>query len=161
MKIKPAYIGLLLIAIMFGSTIAYGILQAAFYGTTARIELPKENIVSHELTEEQENLLLRNGKAILRYEYNLVCNNCLEWKSLLEQLTSSQQFQNQIFLQEILINQTDVELPRLKITGFRISADQASIDQQLLEGNITQDDIINSVCDLVLQPPVQCALRKV
>jgi hypothetical protein len=150
--VKPAIIGLFLIFIMFGSTIAYSILQSVRFGETTEAELPKENIINYKLIPELKNLLLRQGRTVITYEYNLMCDNCLEQKNFLEQMVSSDQFKRQLFLEEVLSNSTEKTMPNIIIFS--------AYNQRILS-NATQDEIIDALCEVVISPPVGCTLRKV
>lgn len=149
-KIKTAIAGIVIIFLMLGSTFAYSVLQSVKGGEKKEVTLPEKNIVEQELTPEQESLLLSNGNTILKFRYNLACNNCLSQLSFLESLASSSQFKNQIMLEEILVG--DVTSPQLEITSMY---GQDSLN------NVTQEKILESVCGLMIQPPLDCTLRAV
>jgi hypothetical protein len=160
MKVKPAYLGLLILAIMFGSSIAYPLLQGLFYGGE-QAQLPNTNIIDYELTLQQKYLALSRGMVILNYRFNSNCNNCLEQRDYLEQLVSSQKFKEQTFLEEIVVNGTG-ELPILNMTGFKIEGNQIVLDYRTLQAeNVTQNTTFDAVCELMIQPPIDCALKKV
>lgn len=158
MKIKKAYLGLLILAIMFGSSLAYPLLQGLSGGGT--VQLPNTNIVSYPLTLQQQYLALSKGMVVLDYRYDSSCKNCSSMKNYLEQLVSSQQFKPQTFLQEVLVNGTII--PTLNITGFKIEGRNITLDYiSLKNDNITQNITFNSICEVMLQPPIDCALKKV
>ena len=152
MKIKSAIAGIVIIALMLGSTLAYSVLQSVKSGATitGEVTLPTTNIVDHEMTTEQETKLLGMGFTLLKLQYNLVCENCLSQLHYLESLTSSQNYKSQIILEEI--STKDVTSPKLEIISMY---GQNSLN------NATQDKIIESVCNLMIQPPLDCTLREV
>lgn len=153
------YAGVLILAIMVGSTIAYPILQGVFYGFGGQTKLPENNILDYELTLQQKYLALSEGKIILNYRYNLTCPNCLELRDYLEQLATSQQFREQMILEKIMSNETK---PILNITGFKIEENRIVLDFRTLQDeNLTQNAIFDAVCELMLEPPVDCALKRV
>lgn len=162
---KAKSLGLLLVLFMLvgGFSVVPYILQASFYNPTTtptNVQLPTTSIVDYELTPQQETEMLRQGKTIIRFEYNLACEKCLEAQGLLEQLVNLNQFKDQVVLEEIKSNSRD--LPKVNIIGFTIGDNQISRDQNNLQGmNVTESDIINSLCSLMLQPPAECALRNV
>jgi len=153
LKVKPAIVGMFLIFLMFGSTIAYGVLQAVFYGPaqTTTTTLPDTNIVNYRLSQNQENLLLSQGKTLLLYFYNSTCSICIDQKQSLEQLVTSSKFSDQLFLEEILTNTNNANIPNLIVASY--------VGQKAIN-NITSDQITAVLCDLMVQPPVECALRK-
>lgn len=140
---KQSILALFFIFLMVGSSIAYGILQAFRPLKTKKVELPKSNIIDYELTPEQKNYLLADGKTIIEYSYNLSCVECLNQKALLEGLTN--QFSDQLFLQEIVASDSS-----LTITS--------RYGQEDVE-NITQESIIDVLCELMINPPLGCIRR--
>ena len=162
MKAKPLGILLVMFMLVGGFSIVPYVLQAPFYKPTTptNVQLPTTNIVDYELTPEQETEILRQGKTIIRFEYNITCENCLEIQSVLEQLANSNKFKDQVVLEEIKSPSGD--LPKVNIIGFTIGDNQINVDQNNLQGvNVTESGIINSLCSLMIQPPVECALRNV
>jgi hypothetical protein len=148
MKFKTTYLGLFLIILFFASTLAFAGLQS-FYYKEEKIEIPTQNIINYELNPEQESYLMENGYTIIKFEYSVNCLNCLEQKNFLEQIANSPFFKNQVFLQEIL---TTTTIPKIKIASM--------YGQKILEDE-TQEKIIDSLCELLVNPPVQCVLREV
>jgi len=162
MKVKSILLLFVLFMLVGGFSIVPYILQAAFYTPpqTGNIQVPTTDIVDYELTSEQENAILRQGKAVIRFEYSLNCEKCLETQSILEEIVNLKQFKDQIVLEEIKSSATD--LPRVNIIGFAVEGNQINVGQKILQStNVTEGEIINSLCGLMLQPPVECALRNV
>jgi hypothetical protein len=159
--ITKKIVGLIMVVfLVFGFSIAGVVLQALNFGS--RQKLPEGDIVDYELTTQQANLILSQGKMILRYEYSPTCENCSEYKSYLEQLTYLTGFKGQMFLQEIISNETFADLPILDVLGFTISENRYTLFKDTLQGNnVTEGNILNSVCELILRPPVDCALQNV
>jgi hypothetical protein len=133
---------------MLGSTIAYSILSAIRTPQTNETKLPETNIIDYELTPQQEELLLQNGKVVAKFIYSLTCLECLQQKSYLESF--AKQYSNQIFLQEI----TNATAQNSILTVNSLRGYEALT-------NVTQENILDVFCELMLQPPVECALRKV
>ena len=162
MKAKPLGILLVMFMLVGGFSIVPYILQASFYNPTTptNVQLPTTNIVDYELAPEQETEILRQGKTIIRFEYSLACEKCLETQSILEQLVNLNKFKDQVVLEEI--KSASGDLPKVNIIGFTIGDNQISVNQNNLQGvNVTESQIINSLCNLMIQPPVECALRNV
>jgi len=139
---KQIFLAIFFIFLMVGSTVVYSLLQV-FRPLQQEIELPKSNIIDYELTPEQESYLLANGKTVIEFTYNLTCVECLDQKALLEGLTN--QFSDQLFLQEILAGSSSLTM----ISRY---------GQEDLK-NITQEAIINALCNLMTNPPVGCIRR--
>ena len=134
-----------------GFSVVPYILQASFYNPTTptNVQLPTTNIVDYELTPGQETEILRQGKTIIRFEYNVTCERCFEIQNLLEQLVNLNQFKDQVVLEEI--KSTSGDLPKVSIIGFTIGDNQINVDQNNLQGvNVTESGIINSLCNLML-----------
>jgi hypothetical protein len=110
--------------------------------------LPGTNIIDYELTAQQEDLLLQNGKVVAKFTYSINCLECLQQKSYLESF--ARQYSNQIFLVEI--SNATVHTSALHANSLRGYETLA---------NVTQENILDVFCELMLQPPVDCALRKV
>jgi thiol-disulfide isomerase/thioredoxin len=142
-KKKTTLIGLILIILLLGSTLAYAIIQSISPGKI------KDNIVDFELTREQENELIQNRKTILKFYYSLDCNSCMEQKSFLEELVKSEGYKNQLFLERILANVTEPSLTIISAYGGKFLP------------NATKDEILDVLCDLMVSPPEECVLKKV
>lgn len=162
MKAKSVLLIVVLFMLVGGFSIVPYFLQAAFYNPNTQpqsLQLPTTSIIDYELTSEQEAAILRQGKIIVKFEYNLNCQRCLELMPLIEQL-ANQEFKDQVFIEEIQSSSPD--LPKMSVIGFAVNNNQLGLGQKVLQGgNVTQDSIVNSLCDLTLQPPVGCALRNV
>jgi len=149
-RAKFGIIAIFIMAIMLGSTFAYSILQSGSKSGENTIEIPTSKIIESELTTEQENYLLTQGKTIIKYYYNLKCDDCLRQKNLMESITNTQGFSDQIIVEEI--NTNEGTIPRIIIKSY--------MGQDSLT-NYKDDDIINSLCKLMFKPPVGCIVREV
>jgi len=146
---KSAYLGIFLMFLMVGSTVAYAVLQAFNQPqqTAEEPKLPKENIIDYELDRSQELYAIRYGKTILKYEYATACVECANEKALLESL--ARQFSDQLILEEL--SGAD-EASKLTITSY--------YGRRLLR-NITEDTLVDTLCDLMSNPPVFCATKNI
>jgi len=126
------------------SFIALFLLQS-FSPAQKQITLPEENIINYELTPEQENLLLQNGKTIAKFYYYSGCIECTNQLSFLESMAN--QFSNQIILQQVLS-----ERASLTIIGYYGHRNLV---------NATQEEIFDVFCELMIDPPITCITRKV
>lgn len=144
-KIKPAWIGLFLIATMLFSTFAYAVIQSLYPKNTAK--LPTSNIVDYALDSGLVNALIQYGQTVITFEYNMVCNNCINQKAGLEFFAN--EYKNQIWLEE-LVNES------LDASTITISSPYGS--ERLTDADDTQ--IFESLCRLMAAPPVSCALQR-
>jgi hypothetical protein len=143
---KTAYAGIFLIALFLVSSLAY---TGYHFLYPTKVEIPTKNILEEELKPEQKNYLLEKGYTLIEIRYSLNCENCLSQKNLLEQIANSQGFKEQIFLQNIADN---TNVPKIKIESI--------YGTKILE-NESQEKIIDALCELLVNPPLACALRKV
>ena len=149
MKRTNAIIALIIIGMMFGSTFAFASLQSFFYSPPQQQTVqPPSAIVTKSFTSDQRSYLLQNGATVVSFKYNIACLECGDMKSFVESITRSSGFSGQVFLEELTgYNSTSVEI--------------ASLRGSNTVKNVTQEAISDSLCELMLQPPVNCALRKV
>jgi len=148
---KSLLIGLILVLLMLSSTLIYfiqPILQAIFQPS-----LPEGNVVDFELDVSQKNLVLRQGKVLLEFFYGKACLDCQEKISFLDFLAN--QYKNQTFLEKINVNES---IPRLNIIGFNVTQDKVYLDERYLVGNnITEGNVKDTLCDVMILPPLECA----
>lgn len=150
---KSGIIGIVIIVIMVVSTFSYTILQSV-----SAPKMPDTNIAGSLLDSKVKSTLIGNGATVMTLEYNSICENCLEQKYFLEQVTnefktpvlykSGSTIIYPIYLEEI-VNE-NVSLPKLSMVSNWGS-------KELI--NATQDEIFYSLCDLLTNPPVICAAR--
>lgn len=139
---KTLIVSLVMIFLMLGSSIIIGIerfLSPASYA----IKLPEKNIIDYELGINEEKYLLERGVTIVKAYFPKNCLDCLAIKNYLENFVN--QNSNQIVMEELESNST-----KIIIRSYR--------GQNILE-NATQEEIFESFCDLMLQPPANCVLK--
>ena len=139
---------LFFIFLMLFSIVSSSFLQSSKTNGESETKLPESNIVEYELTAEQENYALEQGKTILKFYYTQNCIDCLNQKTFLESLTS--QFSDQMILEEVI--KQGEKVPTLLVFSYY---------KQKNLFNATRDEIIDSVCDVLLKPPPGCVVRKV
>ena len=144
LKFKTSWIGLFLIAVMLFSTFAYAIIQS-FY-PKQNTQLPKTNIIDYHLDSNLINALIQYGATVITFEYNMGCNNCPDQKATLESFAN--EYKQQIWLEEIV----DQSLDTSNITMSSIYG-----EDKLVDANET--GIISTLCQLMVSPPVACALK--
>lgn len=149
-----AVIGLLIIAIMFISTFSFAIIQSVKQPST---EIPKTNILDHQLDLNLKNTLVENGVTFMTLEYNSVCENCLDQKSFLElvikelghQVSQGKDYTiYDLYLEEIV--DENASLPKLTIIS--------NLGYKELT-NATQEEIFSELCNLMTSPPITCVAR--
>ena len=142
-------IAILIGILMLGSTATYALMQAFnYFGTNKQqnAQLPSSYIVQEQLTDDQEKTIMSEYKTVVQFYYSTDCLNCIRQRNVLENFVN--QNSGQIYLEEI---QTKNQVPQnIVMKSYR--------DTRLL-ANATQSDIENGFCDVLLQPPAQCALR--
>jgi len=149
MKIKKSVIiVLVLILIMIGSTFVN-----LLYSFFSQPKLPEVNDIDYELTDQEKNLVLRQGKVLLEFFYGSSCKGCQNKISFLDFLAN--QYKDKSFLEKILVNEST---PKLNILGFNITQDKIYLDERYLEGeNITEQNVKDILCEVMIVPPVECA----
>ena len=145
---KSALLGIVLTLLMISSTLIYFISSLL-----PRPGLPTGNIVEYELSVEQKNLALRQGKVLMEFFYGKDCPDCQEKIYMLESIAND--YTKEVFLEKILVNES---LPKLHFIGFNITENRVYLQERDLEGeNITQENVMNVLCEIMLYPPVECA----
>jgi hypothetical protein len=132
---------------MVGSMFTPGLRQTTS-STQPSATLPSTNVVEYELTTDQENLAVQDGKTILKFYYTQSCIECINQKPFLESIAN--QFSDQIILEEV-ISQNERPSTLLVFSYY----------SQKNLFNATSGQIIDTVCDVMLKPPASCAARKV
>ena len=136
------------IVIMLASSLAFGIqftYSSLFKNASNSQSLPSEKVLNYELSPSQQDLAFSKGFTIVKYSSPTNCIDCLQVKSFLESAT--RKYTPQIYAELI-----DSKENSLTITSNR---GQSNIE------NITSDKVLDSLCQLMSQPPVDCALRNV
>lgn len=148
-------IGFAVIGIMFFSTIAFAVVQSFYVGQNPGahnaaqqdVELPGERIIDYRLSPAQFNFALSSGLTVATYTYDLACAECAEERQFVEQLVLSQDFQDQIILEEVQRSGAS----RLEVT---------SAFGSVVLNETDPDGITDAFCQLAVSPPLGCAVRQ-
>jgi len=148
MKVKKsALVGLVLILLMVSSTIYYFL-----FSIVSQPTLPEGNVVDYELSLEQKNLVLRQGKVLMEFFYGSSCQNCQEKRSFLEFIAN--EYKDKVFLEKISLNYST---PELGIVGFNMSENKIYLDARRLAGaNFTEANVRAILCNVTIYPPLEC-----
>lgn len=144
-RIIAIFIGIL----MVGSTATYALMQAFnYFGTNkqANASLPSSYIVEEQLTDDQEKTIISQYKTVVQFYYSSSCLECVRQRNVLESFVN--QNSGQIYLEEIQIKNQVLQNIVMK-----------SYKDTIKLANATESDIQNGFCDVLLEPPAQCALR--
>ncbi len=114
------------------------------------ITIPNQKIIDYELNDQQRRYLLQRYYTLIEYRYFTGCMDCIGMKNELERVT--QNSDDQIFLQEIVILSTDNTTSSLTITSLR---GQKSLDNP---SNVEIEEII---CNLLISQPIWCVTSKI
>jgi len=138
-------IGVFFIILMFGSTIAYTLLTALrTEEQKVVVSLPTEPVVNGELKKDVENLALSKGITVVKLYYNALCTGCQEQRQALETVTNVTAA-GQIILEELTDN--SVNAPKVSMKSQKGSNELV---------NATNSAVFDSLCELMLQPPLDC-----
>jgi hypothetical protein len=145
---KSSLLGIFLLLLMVSSSLVYFISSIIFQPT-----LPSGNVVDYELDVQQKNLVLRQGKVLIEFFYGKDCQNCQEKIYFLEDL--AKQYSDKTFLEKI---STNGNVSKLHFIGFNITENRVYLQEKLLEEeNITEKNVKDVLCEVMLYPPVECA----
>lgn len=144
-------VGIVVIGIMFLSSLAFAAVQGFDSGSTqqqqaAQAELPSQLIIDYRMSSAQFNEVLSRGFTVATYKYDKGCVQCIDERRLIEQLVLSREFQNQIILEEV--EQSGPS--ELEIASY---LGRKKIDK------IDTNSTLKAFCELVASPPVGCVLR--
>lgn len=136
-------IALVFVFLMVGS------LVTVFFGMpddSPEVNVPEQRILNYELSKEQRKVLLSRGYTLIEFSYPSTCFECENQKVKLEDIT--QRVDGQVYLQE-LSGGTDSSLTITSLKGQKIIA------------YTTDEKVQDTICDMVLNPPVWCISLKV
>jgi len=148
LKITPQkLIALAFVFLMFASSLAYALINA-FRNPEESITVPNQKIIDYELNQQQRTFLLQRYYTLVEYRYFTGCMDCISMRNELERIT--QNSDGQIFLQEIV--STDNATTSLTITSLR--------GQKILD-NPTNEEIEDTICNLLVSQPLWCVTSKI
>jgi len=147
---------ILFMVLMLGSTIAYSFIQAINFGLgggSSKTELPKTNIIDYELSIDQEQLVLTQGKTVIKYSYSSTCVECISLANQLELLANQQnsQISGQVLV-ELLLQTSANQTATMSLTSSQNSK---------IYPNPTMNDLVDGLCEVLINPPTDCIIRKI
>lgn len=136
---------------MVGSTATYALMQAFnFFGTSqtqqTQAQLPNSNIVQEKLSDAVEQLIMSQQETVVQFYYSSNCLQCVTQRNVLEKYVN--QNAGQIYLEEIQTSNAPAQNIIMK----------SLLNEKTLT-NASESDIQNAFCDVLVQPPANCALR--
>ena len=132
---------IIFILLMVGSTLGATLVKI-FGNEDEGTQLPTEQILNYKLSEYQRKELLRRGYTLVEYEYPQNCFTCETQKMNLEGMVG--QSDNQIFLQEIQYSGSESKISIASVKGSDVLT------------NPTDEEVMNSLCEVLLERPVWC-----
>jgi hypothetical protein len=138
-------ISVILLLLMLGSTVTGFLLQAFNFNPQEekKVGLPSGNIIDYQLTGEQREEMIRQGKTVVEYRYQYVCDTCDAQRSFLAGAIA--EYPDQIFVQEILDEGAD-----------RPVVEMSSFIRRSIATDPSQEEILQMLCDVMVEPPVRC-----
>ena len=133
---------------MLGSTATYALMQAFnFFGTPkTQAQLPSSYIVQERLSDAVEELIISQQRTVVQFYYSPNCLQCIRQRNVLESYVN--QNVGQIYLEEIQTSNAPADNIIMK----------SLLNEKTLI-NANESNIQNAFCDVLIQPPAQCALR--
>lgn len=145
---KTQYVGLLLIFIMFFSSVAFGIISSIKNDnsegpqqTPQGKEVTIERHTKRLLSESEKNALLQQGAAILEFLYSKDCSKCAEYRPVIESFSTK--FNN------ILLVDAEYPTTTIRITGK---------ETKQIE-NVTEKALLDAYCEVSLIQQKDCILK--
>ncbi|MCS7123373.1 MAG: hypothetical protein RMJ17_02255 [Candidatus Aenigmarchaeota archaeon] len=138
MKIEKKTIAALIILIVLLGSSFITIIEK----NNVKIKLPP-NIVDYEFDENTRILLINNYRTLIKFRYNLDCEECLDTLDFLIGLAKENS--NQLFLQKILDN---------NIQNFSLIIESYFGEKEV--NTLNQTEILKAICDLVYIELADC-----
>ena len=135
MIMKNKLMAYFVILIMIGSTVAY--VSTFFSYRPEQQELPESLVVEGMLSPEIEEKLLSNGFTLLRYYYTATPVDFL--------YSVPERFEYQVVVEKIISTESRMEM--------------ISIFNSTETNNITENNVLKLLCNVVVSPPSECWLR--
>lgn len=136
-------IGILFLALMVSSPLLY--LIPSFFSPP----LPEGSVVKYELSREQEIEMLKRGRVVIKFFYSEKCEFCEKNRDVLESFAFS--YPSQIILEEIKSNNVTTIF-----IGFNITSSGIGLDRREIEGELNESVVRDILCEIMLEPPVEC-----
>ncbi len=149
-------VGVILIGLMFFSTIGFAVGQSFFVSTpnTVSHSININPIINYTLSTLEYQELINNGITIMTYEYGEKCIICEDEKRILKNIIFSEKFQKQTNIQINQIILEQIKSGSSKYSKFQISSKFLNAttypNQIVIINNITEKNVENVLCESVL-----------
>ncbi len=111
------------------------------------LDLPQSNILENDISDEIKSYLIRNGKTLIELEYDKTCLECQDTRFFLE--SAANQFSDQIILIEL---ESSNEAPTITMSSYFTQKNMI---------NATNEELMDALCEALVEPPVVCATRNI
>lgn len=136
-------IGLLLVFIMGGSLIGFAVLSSRGPSQAQQgSDIPP--IVDYELSPGELVFVLQTGRVVIENFYSPDCTECMQNNILLDSFVNT--FPNYIVMESVVGNES-----KLQMIGRGGSIVEL--------GNLTEESLMNTFCDLAILQPRECIIR--
>lgn len=149
MKVKPAWIALILLGMYIVSIFALSLLQRV----SSPMQLPSDVIISYRIDPQVKYSLIQAGITVLTFEYSSTCDNCYNQKFFLESMVTD-------FKQQVYKDAYNIYLAEILNETFDSS--KLTIESKLGNQtfiNPTQNETFNATCRLMVFQPIVCAIK--
>jgi len=143
MKTSKSLLALIVVVIMFSSTLFFGFNKQK----KEEPQYPDRLVYLEELSEETENSFIRSGFTVGRYYYPPLCVECGQFISQVENAIINE-FDKQFILEKIQVESYNKTLPYMKLKSIRGIEEEEGIN------NITV--FYEAACKVLLNPPPDC-----
>lgn len=145
---KTKYVGLLLIFVMFFSSIAFGVLnsiasQPESQPTPSGKEVQIERHTKRLLTEQEKAGLLQQGATILEFLQGKDCLKCADYRPLIEGFSTK--------FNDIVLVDAESTATLIQFTGKTTKQVE----------NVTEKSLLDAYCEASILQPKECILKNI
>ena len=144
---KTKYIGLLLIFVMFFSSIAFGVLNSITNQAESQPTPSKQTTIERHtkrlLTDQEKAALLQQGVTIFEFLQSKDCAKCADYRPLIESFSTR--------FNDILLVDAESTSTAIQFTG--------KITKQV--ENVTEKNLLDAYCEASVLQPKECILKNI